>query len=189
MMTLTKVEHILRAAGNATDQKAFVLIGSAAIFVWAQIVPEAMAMSREADLFANVPDAAEADRIGDELDAILGHASPFDDAYGYYCDGVGLTTAVLPCDWRDRAKVYPSPNTGGVTALVPEPNDLVLSKLCAGRDKDLDWLAAAAEASLIDVVEMRARLPALPLERVEGGLDILERRLKSIEGRSRAVLP
>ena len=57
MMTLAKVEHILRAAGNATGQKAFVLIGSSAIFVRSAIVPDSLAMSREADLFANTPDS------------------------------------------------------------------------------------------------------------------------------------
>ncbi|HQR87678.1 MAG: hypothetical protein B7Z44_01550 [Caulobacter sp. 12-67-6] len=69
MMTLAKVEHILRAAGNATGQKAFVLIGSSAIFVWSRIVPATLAMSREADLFATTPDLEEADCIADELDA------------------------------------------------------------------------------------------------------------------------
>jgi hypothetical protein len=181
MMTLAKVEHILRAAGNATGHKAFVLIGSSAIFIWSQIVPEAMAMSREADLFANVPDADEADRIADELDAILGQASPFDDAYGYYCDGVGPETAILPTDWRGRAKLYASASTGGVSALVPEPHDLALSKLSAGREKDMDWLAAAIEASIVSVGGMRARLQMLPVERVLGGMAVLEQRLTILE--------
>ncbi len=186
MMTLAKVEHILRAAGNATGQKAFVLVGSSAIFVWSAIVPESLAMSREADLFANTPDAEDADRIADELDALLGQASPFDDEYGYYCDGVGPETAILPEDWRDRAKLYASANTGGVTALVPEPHDLALSKLCAGREKDTDWLVAALEASIIDTGQMRARLPAMPVERVLGGLEILNQRLTIIESRASA---
>ncbi|MGH1558379.1 hypothetical protein ACRAWD_12585 [Caulobacter segnis] len=72
------------------------VIGSAAIFLWEEEVPDAMAMSREADLFATGVGTAEAERISDELDAILGQASSFDATYGYYCDGVGEATAILP---------------------------------------------------------------------------------------------
>jgi hypothetical protein len=144
MMDLHKVEHILRAAGDATGHNSFVVIGSAAIFLWKEDVPDDMAMSREADLFAAGVDAEEVDRISNELDAILGQASSFDDTYGYYCDGVGQETAILPSDWRARAKTYSSPATGGVTALVPHPNDLALAKLCAGREKDMELNRRAA---------------------------------------------
>jgi hypothetical protein len=151
MMDLHKVEHILRAAGDATGHKTFVVIGSAAIFLWKEKVPEAMAMSREADLFAAGVEVEEVDRISDELDALLGHASSFDDTYGYYCDGVGKETAILPSDWRSRAKTYSSPATGGVTALVPHPNDLALAKLCAGREKDMEWLSWAKADGVIQI--------------------------------------
>lgn len=177
MMDLSKVEHILRAAGDATGHGTFVVIGSAAIFLWERDVPGAMAISREADLFAAGVGAAEVDRISDELDAILGQASSFDETYGYYCDGVGEETAILPRDWRRRAKAYSSPATAGVTALVPHPNDLALAKLCAGREKDMAWLAAGVEHGLITVREMRSRLDELPIERVGGGLATLEARL------------
>jgi hypothetical protein len=78
-MDTRKVDHILRAAGAVTGQMRFGLVGSAAIFAWRTDVPEEMALTREADLFACDVDAETAERIADELDASLGRASPFDE--------------------------------------------------------------------------------------------------------------
>jgi len=183
MMNLERVEHILRAAGDATGQRSFVLIGSAAIFAWRTFVPEELATSREADLYALTPDLVEAERIADALDAILGQQSLFDETHGYYCDGVGPETAILPYDWQDRAKLYTSANTNGVTALVPEPNDLALSKLCAGREKDMSWLVEAARAFLIDLDAMRDRFERLPRDREQTDPQMLESRLAVVRGR------
>lgn len=86
-MEINAVDHILRAAGAATGQSRFVLVGSAAIFAWRAVVPSEMAMTREADLFAYDVDRDTAERISDTLDGVLGQSSQFDEAYGYYCDG------------------------------------------------------------------------------------------------------
>lgn len=185
MMDRRKVEHVLRAAGNATGHKVFVVIGSAAIFLWKDDVPEAMAMSREADIFADAVAADVADRISDDLDAILGQASSFDATFGYYCDGVGEETAILPRDWRDRAKTYTSLATDGVVAIVPDPNDLAVAKLCAGREKDMDWLAWGVRDGLVQIETMRARFSQLPTERLAGGREVLEMRLSVLAAERR----
>lgn len=156
LMKREKVEHILRAAGNATGRDKFVLIGSAAVVAWRDAVPVELAMSRDIDLFAY--DAPDADDISDQLDGALGQASNFDMTFGYYCDGVGPETAKLPSEWRTRAIEFSSSNTNGVTAIVPDPNDIALSKAVAWRDKDVDWLRAAARHLIIDVKVMIARL-------------------------------
>lgn len=179
MMEVNKVDHILRAAGAATGQKRFVLIGSAAIFAWETIVPPDMAMTREVDLFAYDVDPTTAESIAFELDGSLGQASQFDETYGYYCDGVGPDTAILPTDWESRAKDYVSAATEGVTAIVPHPDDIALAKLCAGREKDIAWLRAAVRAGIADLSNIRARIARLPNNRAPA-LDILEARLASI---------
>jgi hypothetical protein len=84
----------------------------------------------------------------------------------------------LPSDWESRAREYTSPQTNGVVAIVPEPNDVALSKLCAWRPKDIEWLRAAAANMIIDLATMRARLPMMP-ERA-GDLASLERRLSAL---------
>lgn len=177
MMDRPNLEHILRAAGSATGHKTFVVIGSAAIFLWSEDVPFNMAMSREADLFAVDVEREAAERISDDLDAILGQASSFDAEFGYYCDGVGEETAIMPADWRERAKTYSSPATGGVTAIVPHPTDLALAKLCAGREKDMDWLASAIGDRLVRIDDLMDGLEGLPINRVSGGIAVLQARL------------
>ena len=160
LMKREKVEHILRAAGRVTGKKVFVLIGSAAIVAWREMIPPELAISRDVDLFAY--DTPDVDEIADSLDGALGQASAFDQTFGYYCDGVGADTALLPTDWRDRALTFSTPNTEGVTALVPEPNDIALSKLFAWRPKDIDWLRVAVATRIIDPDTMRDRSVAMP---------------------------
>lgn len=176
MMRREKVEHILRAAGAVTGKKEFVLIGSAAVVAWGANLPEVMAISRDVDLFAY--DEPDQEAISAQLDGSLGQASPFDAEFGYYCDGVGAETAILPLDWQARAMRFANANTGGVTAIVPEPNDIAISKLCAWRPKDIAWLHAAASHRIIDLPTMRKRLANLPAR--AGGLAALEPRLGQI---------
>ncbi len=120
-----------------------------------------MMLSRELDLFAFGVSETVAEEISDSLESI-GHLSQFDDTYGYYVDGVGPHTAVLPEDWRERSRVYTSPSAPNVEALAPHPEDIAASKLYAGRDKDLDWVGAAHAAGLIRLDRIAERLDRLP---------------------------
>jgi hypothetical protein len=160
-MTRDELDHLLRAAGDLTGHKRFVLVGSNAIFAWHQHVPKGLMISREADIFASDVSDEEAERISDLLENI-GHLSTFDDTHGYYVDGVGPHTAVLPADWRARSRQYSSPATQGVVAIVPHPNDIAASKLCAGREKDLDWVSTAHGAKLVDLDAVAQRIEQLP---------------------------
>jgi hypothetical protein len=157
-----------------------VLVGSAAIFAWRTIVPPEMTMTREADLFAYDVDPDTAERISDLIDGALGHSSYFDETHGYYCDGVGPDTAILPTDWELRAKEYSSAGTNGVVAIVPHPNDIALAKLCAGREKDMLWLRSAVGNAIIEPAKMREGLAKLPEGRAPDR-QVLEQRLASIE--------
>lgn len=185
-MNRKQLEHVLRAAGVATGHRRFVLIGSAAVFAWRETVSPVLAISREVDLFVDGQDAEETERVADELDGVLGQASSFDETFGYHCDGVGPETAILPLDWRDRAGEFQTPATGGVMALAPEPNDLALSKLAAGRAKDMAWLLAAADEGLVDFRILGERLSRMPDERVPGGTAALASRLSILERKARA---
>lgn len=176
LMKREKVEHILRAAGEVTRRARFVLIGSAAIVAWREIVPPELAMSRDIDLFAY--DAPDADDVSSELDGSLGQASAFDDAFGYYCDGVGPETAILLDDWLACAIEFTTPETGGVVAIVPEPNDIALSKLVAWRPKDIDWLQAATRHGIIVPSVMLDRVDRMPDKDVSRA--VMEQRIASL---------
>ena len=71
---------------------------------------------------------------------------------------VGEHTAVLPCGWRDRLVPVRGEGTRGATGWCPEIHDLLIAKLVAGREKDLDFAAAAAEHGLVGQDTLRARL-------------------------------
>ena len=181
MMRINNVDHILRAAGEVTGQTRFVLIGSAAVIAWQRVVPPEMAMTREVDLFAM--DAEDIDATSEELDGSLGQGSSFDETFGYYCDGVGAETAILPTDWMSRAMTYQSPDAPGITAIIPEPDDIALAKLCAWRPKDIDWLVAAASSAIINLDAMRARLGTMPAR--AGDIRTLADRLLALNERLR----
>ena len=116
------------------------------------------------------------------MDGAIGQASNFDQTFGYYCDGVGPETAILPVDWRSRAIEFSNANTGGVVALVPDPNDIALSKVVAWREKDIEWLRAAAQHLIIEPKTMEERLNRLPPTSIER--DELARRIASLVGRA-----
>ena len=66
-------------------------------------------MSREVDVaFWNDPD----EELSDLVDAHLGEDSPFDVEFGYYAQGVSVTTVTLPDGWRDRTILFPGPTRG-----------------------------------------------------------------------------
>jgi len=125
-----------------------------------------MALSREADMYASDVSEEQAEQISDLLENI-GQLSAFDDTHGYYVDGVGPHTAVLPVDWKERRKLNAPRAANGVVAVVPHPEDIALSKLCAGRDKDLDWIGAAHASGLIDLNSVSARVTTLPARNAE----------------------
>jgi hypothetical protein len=169
-----QLEHLIRAAGQLLGEDTIVVIGSQAILA---SVPEpddaALTRSMEADLLPlHDPDEAKADMI----DGVLGAGSMFDDTHGVHADGVSPATAVLPAGWRDRLIEITNENTGGVRGLCLEPHDLVVSKLAAGRTKDIEFCAAAVRTGLVGIATLSERLAATELDdtrrvRVQSQLD------------------
>lgn len=82
----------------------------------------------------------------------------FHGTFGYYAQGVAGTTAVLPDGWRDRLVRYESPGTNGVVAWCLELHDLWISKMIAGRPKDLEFGRALLFEGLVDPHELLRRL-------------------------------
>lgn len=149
------IDHMLRAAGDLTGQTQFVLVGSAAVIAWAPELPEVMAMTSEIDIFGTNDNPEE---IAFEIDSVLGQGSMFHDTHGYFVDGVSPDTARLPLGWRDRARSIQT-TTGNVTALVPEPDDIAVSKLVRCSEKDLIFLVAGLRHGIFNrsIVIERAR--------------------------------
>jgi hypothetical protein len=132
------------------------VIGSQALHasVDGDLPPEAV-RSVEVDV------AAMDDRDGrkaDLIDGSIGESSMFHETFGYYAQGVVVTTAVLPDSWRNRLVRFETPGTRGVVAWCLEIHDLWLSKAVAGRPKDIEFCRALLRRGLVKPGVLRRRL-------------------------------
>jgi hypothetical protein len=137
-----QLEHILRAASAIAREPDVLVIGSQSVlgsFAEGELPQEATS-SMEADI-AFFDDPADAKAIGE--------LSMFHETFGYYAQGVSVTTAVLPEGWRDRVVEFATPGTAPGRGLCLDPHDCVISKLVAGREKDLSFAAALVRERLI----------------------------------------
>jgi hypothetical protein len=108
------------------------------------------------------------DDLGNEradlVDGAIGELSSFHETFGYYAQGVSVTTAVLPEGWRDRLVRFATPGSAPGAALCLEPHDLVVSKLVAHREKDLEFAAALIQRGLVDPVVLHEPIDALGVD-------------------------
>jgi hypothetical protein len=158
-----QLEHVLRAACSIVEGDTALVIGSQAILASFadEVLPAAAARSIEVDVaFFDDPGDEKADLV----DAAIGELSQFHETFGYYAQGVSVTTAVLPEGWRDRLVRFATPASAPGVALCLEPHDLAASKLVAYREKDVEFVAALVAAGLIDSDTLSDRVAALPVD-------------------------
>ena len=86
----------------------------------------------------------------DLIDGAIGELSMFHRTFGYYAHGVDETTATLPKGWTERLVPIRSENTGGATGWCLEVHDLAVSKLVAGRTRDVEFLQVLLREGLLD---------------------------------------
>ena len=130
-MKKRQLDHVLRAAGQITGEKKFIIFGSQALHGKHPDVADTIIKSAEVDLFA--PD--QPDRT--EWLVAIGVYSRFHEEFGYYADPVSEDTATLPKGWKGRLVKLTPGDTGGVLGLCLEPHDLAIAKYSASREKDL----------------------------------------------------
>lgn len=155
-MRLDQLEHILRAAGTVADEDVMIVIGSQAILASHPTPPEELAVSAEADLYPR-----DAPEKADLITGCLGEFSMFHETFGYHADGVSPTTAVLPHSWRERLVCLSNENTRGVTGLCLSAVDIAISKLAAGRDKDIQYVTALFHHGMVSSEEVSRLLEEL----------------------------
>ena len=161
-MRRSELEHIIRACGEVTNDDEIVVIGSQSILGEFPNAPMRLLMSMEADVYPNHdPDLA------DKVDGAIGEGSSFHELHGYYAQGVGPKTAVLPGGWKDRLVVVKNENTNGIAGLCLEVHDLAISKFVAGRYKDLEFTQELIRHQMIQKAIMLKRLTAVDLQDAE----------------------
>lgn len=152
-MRRTELEHIIRAAAAITNEYELVIIGSQSILGAEPNPPDALVESMEADIYP-----LQHPELADLIDGAIGEASPFHERFGYYAQGVGPETAILPTGWQGRLVKLQNANTDLKVGWCLEPHDLAVSKLAAGRDKDWPFVSAMLTHGIIHTKTLQERL-------------------------------
>ena len=140
-MNRKQLEHVLRAGGSLTSSHDLVIIGSQAILGSFPNAPSDMLTSMEADVYP-----MDAPEKADMIDGCIGELSPFHETFGYYAHGIGPETAVLPAKWKTRLVRVEAGDTIGWCLA---PVDLAVSKIVAGRDKDINFVRSMLRSGFI----------------------------------------
>jgi len=161
-MKRSELEHVIRASGAIAGDDEIIVIGSQSVLGQFPDGPARLLASMEADIYPkNKPGLAAL------VDGSIGEGSFFHAEFGYYVQGVGPNTAVLPDGWQGRLVSIRNENTDGVTGLCLEVQDLAISKYVAGRPKDLEFTRELARLKMIDRSTLKQRLIKTELSRSE----------------------
>lgn len=151
-MTRQQLEHIIRAAAGTADVRDIVVIGSQAVLGTYADPPAELTQSMEADVFPR--DSPQRSIV---IDGAIGELSLFHESFGYYAHGVDETTAVLPDGWRERLVKVENEGTRGAIGWCLEVHDLAVSKLAAGREKDIAFVKTMLAERLVSGAVLKER--------------------------------
>lgn len=155
-MTREQLEHVIRAAAANADTEEVVIVGSQAILgSVANPSCKVLVRSMEADVFP-----LEHPERSILIDGAIGERSIFHESFGYYAHGVSPETVVLPSGWRERLIPVRNENTRNCTGWCLELHDLAVSKLAAGREKDMEFLHGMKDEGLLGAATLRERIKA-----------------------------
>lgn len=158
-MTRSELEHLIRAAGDIAGDTEIVVVGSQAVLGQFPAAPLDLLVSSEADVYPrHRPERA------DLVDGSIGEGSAFHATFGYYAQGVGPETAILPAGWEGRLVRVENANTRGVAGLCLEVHDLAISKYVAGRPKDREFTRALARHGMTRRDTLLARVEETALD-------------------------
>jgi hypothetical protein len=169
-MKKQQVDHVLRAAGELTGERQFVIIGSQSLHGKYPDVADDILRSFEVDLIAKQnPNRTEWLNF-------IGQDSPFHETHGYYADPVDENTATLPRGWKGRLVNLPPGDTQGVRGLCLDPHDLAIAKYVARREKDIVFNREMAKRGIVEKAQLLALLAKTPVdaqaqERIRGFIE------------------
>jgi hypothetical protein len=148
-----ELEQTLRAAARIAGDQEFFLIGSQAVHAFCRRPPAEVLLSQECDIYPK-----HRPEMAGLIESKLGRRSKFARANGFYADVVTPEIATLPNRWEHRLKPFVA---GRATAFCLEVHDLIVSKLAAGRLKDLEFIGALLRKKLGDPRIVRKRIRQL----------------------------
>ena len=165
-MRRVQLEHAIWTACQIIGHPAVIIVGSQAILgsFGDDELPVEATMSVEVDVLPIADSNTVTAELADLIEGVAGEWSPFEEMHGFSIDGVDLDTAVLPTGWRDRLVPVQNANTAAPSGRPQfigwclDPEDLCVAKLCAHREKDLNFVRALHTAELVDATVMAQRL-------------------------------
>jgi len=161
-MTREQLEHAIRAAGAICGDRELYIVGSQAILGSCRDAHPDLVRSMEVDIAPkNHPE------LESLIEGTIGELSPFHKTFGFHVDGVDMEGIVLPARWQERVVVVDNANTNGFRGLCLDPADLAISKLAAGRPKDIDFVRVMLRERLVGPEILHERVDAIP--GVDGG--------------------
>jgi hypothetical protein len=158
-MTRNELEHIIRASAKITDQYEFVILGSQSILGPVPYPEADLTASMEADIYP-----LKAPELSDKIDGAIGESSEFHKTFGYYAQGIGPDTAILPVDWMQRVHRVQNENTDGKIGYCLDVIDLFLAKAAAGREKDREFCMALITYGHANVEMAISMVSTMPLD-------------------------
>lgn len=150
---------IIRASGDITDQYEFVIVGSQSMLGSIPRPEHVFTVSMEADIYP-----LQAPELADKIDGAIGEGSQFHKTYGYYAQGVGPETAVLPKDWTRRVHRVQNSNTNDRVGYCLDVLDLFLAKAIAGREKDREFCIGLIEHGYVAPASLLELVPTMPID-------------------------
>jgi hypothetical protein len=157
-MTREELEHLIRASADLTGQYEFIIVGSQSILGAVPHPEEIFTMSAEADIYP-----LQAPELADTIDGAIGEGSQFHETHGYYAQGVGPQTAILPDGWIQRVHRIQNRNTNDRVGYCLDPPDLFMSKAAAGRDKDRVFCMAMLQHAYVVPAQVLELVPGMPV--------------------------
>ncbi len=156
-MTREQLEHAIRAAGAICGDRELYVVGSQAILGSCRDAHPDLLRSMEVDIAPkNRPE------LESLIEGSIGELSPFHKTFGFHVDGVDMAGIVLPARWQERVVVVDNANTNGCRGLCLEPADLAVSKLTAGRPKDVDFVRVLLRERLVRSEVLHERVDSVP---------------------------
>jgi hypothetical protein len=162
-MNRSQLEHAIRASGAISGDREFYIVGSQSILGPVPLAHPDLLRSMEVDIAPK--DHPELEAL---IEGSIGELSPFHETFGFFVDGVDIRAITLPDGWERRVIAVENANTNGYRGLCLDPTDLAVSKLTAGRAKDLDYIAVLWREGIITLEAFRDRIDgtrSLPADR------------------------
>ena len=158
-MNRHELEHLIRASGAITEEYEFVVIGSQSILGKIPYPDPELKMSAEADIYPRY-----APELAEKIEGVLGEGSDFHLANGFYAQGVGPETAVLPQGWEERLWKVQNGNTDSFIGWCLDVDDLFMSKAAAARPKDQEFCTGLLRRGYVTLERCLELAPSMPME-------------------------